>query len=331
MTPMPPNPGTPPNSPDPAVPPTPSAPSITNLAAAPAPSTPDPGASRTRAGLAVMIGRTNAGKSTLLNALVGRKVSIVTPKPQTTRDPIHGVVTRPGGQIVFVDTTGIFQTAANPLVEKLHHKARHALKGIDIVLHVVDPSRDVGPEEQLVLDLLRAVTQPRLLVLTKADLPHRPALAHWHTRAAEYAATLEVSAFNGLNLEALVDAILRYLPEGPLLYPPDQTSNLTQTAWISEIIREKAYLLLGEEMPYYTRVEVATVEPRTTRDGRPLLAIKAALLTDNERRQRMLIGVGGRKIGEIGRTAREELEHWLGQKVFLDLAVLVDKHLFKHI
>ncbi len=285
----------------------------------------------TRSGLAVMVGRANAGKSTLLNALVGRKVSIVTPKPQTTRDPLHGVVTRPEGQIVWVDTPGIFQTTANPLVEKLHLKIRHALKDLDVLLHVVDPSRDVGPEEHLVTEMLARVTAPRILCLTKADLPHRPALAHWQARAADYAAAIEVSAFNGSNLESLLQTLFRFMPEGPLLYPPGQTSNLTQSAWIAEIIREKAYLHLGQEMPYYTRVEVDQVEPRTTKTGEPLLAIKAALLTDTERRQRMIIGAGGRKIGQIGRAAREELERSLGPKVFLDLAVLVDRHLFKRL
>lgn len=285
----------------------------------------------TRAGLAVMVGRANAGKSTLLNALVGCKVSIVTPKPQTTRDPIHGVITRPEGQIVLVDTPGIFQTTANPLVEKLHLKVHQALQDIDVLLHVVDPSREPGPEEHLVTDLLARITQPRILCLTKADLPHRPARAHWQARAPDYAALFEVSAFNGQNLEPLVQTLLRFMPEGPLLYPPEQTSNLTQSTWIAEIIREKAYLLLGQEMPYYTRIEVDRVESRVTKTGEPLLAITAAILTDTERRQRMIIGAGGRKIGQIGRAARQELERWLSQKVFLDLTVLVDRRLFQHL
>lgn len=283
-----------------------------------------------RCGLAVLVGRTNVGKSTLLNALVGRKVSIVTPKPQTTRDPVHGVVHRPDGQIVFVDTPGLFKTTSNELVEQLHQRARRALEGIDVVVHVVDPARALGEEEDMVRAMLQGVAQPRVLCLNKCDLAQRPFRQAWLDRAAGYAAVVEVSGLKGENLGAFADALLEHLPVGPPLYPPEQFSNLNETFWMAEIIREKIYLLMGEEMPYHTRVQVEQIGERpSTKHPQPLLAVKAVILTDEDRRKAMLIGAGGQRIGEIGAAARRELEAALQRKVFLDLAVLVDRRLFR--
>lgn len=281
----------------------------------------------TRCGLAVLVGRTNVGKSTLLNALVGRKLSIVTPKPQTTRDPIQGVVNRPEGQIVFVDTPGFFKTHANRLVDRLHERARRALQGIDVVVHVVDPSRAIGPEDEMVLEALQGVTQPRLLCLNKSDLPERPHVEAWLARRESYAGCYEVSAYTGQGLEELVRGILHHLPVGPRLYPEDQITNAHQRFLIGEIIREKVYLLMDEEVPYRTAVEVHAVEETRDRQGRPMYHIRASILAANPRYQRMLIGVGGRRIREIGRAARVDLEAQLGRKVFLDMDVLVDRSL----
>ncbi|GIX49972.1 MAG: GTPase Era [Limisphaera sp.] len=281
----------------------------------------------TRCGLAVLVGRTNVGKSTLLNALVGRKISIVTPKPQTTRDPIQGVVNRPEGQIVFVDTPGFFKTHANRLVDRLHERARRALQGIDVVVHVVDPSRAIGPEDEMVLEALQGVTQPRLLCLNKSDLPERPHVEAWLARRDAYAGCYEVSAYTGQGLEELVQGILKHLPVGPRLYPDDQITNAHQRFLIGEIIREKVYLLMDEEVPYRTAVEVHAVEETHDRQGRPMYHIKASILAANPRYQRMLIGVGGRRIREIGQAARVDLEAHLGRKVFLDMDVLVDRSL----
>lgn len=285
------------------------------------------GANPFRAGLAVLVGRTNVGKSTLLNALVGRKICIVTPKPQTTRDPIHGVVNRPGGQIVFVDTPGFFKTHASRLVDRLHERARAALKGMDVVVHVVDPSRAIGPEDEMVLEALQGITQPRLLVLNKADLPDRPYAEAWKARQADYAAVYEVSAYTGQGLEPLVDGILARLPPGPPLYPEDQVTNAHRNFLLAELIREKVYLLMDQEVPYRTAVEVGAVEERLDKQGQPLVHVKATLLAANPRYQRMLIGAGGQRIRQIGQAARQEMEALLGKKVFLDMDVQVDRHL----
>ncbi len=280
-----------------------------------------------RAGLVAFVGRTNVGKSSLINALVGAKVSIVTPKPQTTRHPVHGIVAHAGSQIVFVDTPGFFQTHKSRLVDRLHERARAALQGIDAVVHVVDPSRPLGPEDEMVVQALAAVTQPRILCINKADLSRRPHRDAWIARAAGYTATVETSARSGAGLDKLLDLLAPILPEGPALYDPGEVTNVHRDFRVAELIREKVYLLTEAEVPYRTAIELDLIEQRTGRDGRPLIQVKAAILVPAERYKGMLIGAGGRMIRDIGTAARKDLEPLLGCQVFLDLAVLVDPKL----
>jgi len=309
-----------------------------------------------KSGFAVLVGRTNVGKSTLLNALVGTKIAIVTPKPQTTRDTYHGIVHRPEGQIVFVDTPGMFKTDPHKLVQNLHHRVRDAVEGIDVMVHVVDPTRSLGPEDQRTLDLVARITQPKILVLNKSDLPNRPFRDEWLRRAQSasvaeasasasadhadrgpsatssgpsgsrrgYSSVVEVSALKGKNINLLINAIFRHLPVGPAQYPDGQVTNVTNEFWIGELIREKVYLQTSQEVPYTASVHIEQVEDRKDRAGRPLLYIKAAILTTDDRHQRMLIGQHAKKIKEIGSAARKELEVAMNRKVFLDLSVLVD-------
>ena len=281
--------------------------------------------SELKSGFAVLVGRTNVGKSTLLNALVGTKIAIVTPKPQTTRDTYHGIINRPEGQIVFVDTPGFFKTAPHKLVANLHHKVRDAVEGIDVVIHVVDPSRAIGAEDQRVTDMVAQIPQPRILVLNKTDLSDRPFRESWLAHGPEYASVIELSAQTGKGVDLLIDVIFRHLPVGPQHYPDGQTSNITNEFWIAELIREKLYLKTDQEVPYTATVRVETIEDRKDRTGKPLVYIKAAILTTDERHQRMLIGQGARKIRDIGSFARKELEVAMNKKVFLDLQVVVDK------
>ncbi|HUJ10349.1 MAG TPA: GTPase Era [Verrucomicrobiae bacterium] len=282
-------------------------------------------ASGFKCGFAALLGRTNVGKSTLLNALVGTKIAIVTPKPQTTRDTFHGIVTRPEGQIVFVDTPGIFKTQPSRLVQNLHHKVRDALEGIDIVVHVVDPTRSIGPEDQRVNGMVSPIAKPKILVLNKSDLPERYFRDAWIERGANYASVVELSALTGKNVGLVIDAILCHLPVGPAQYPDGQVTNVTNEFWIAELVREKLYLRTSQEVPYTASVQVEQVEDRKERSGKPLLYIKAAILTTDDRHQRMLIGQGGKKIKEIGSAARKELEVAMNRKIFLDLDVLVDE------
>ncbi|MGD0059493.1 MAG: GTPase Era [Verrucomicrobiia bacterium] len=282
------------------------------------------GPSNLKAGFAVLVGRTNVGKSTLLNALVGSKIAIVTPKPQTTRDTYHGIVHRPEGQIVFVDTPGVFKTQPSKLVQNLHHKLRDALEGIDVIVHVVDPTRAIGSEDQRVNDLVDRSPLPKILVLNKLDLPDRYYRDTWLERGPKYASVIEVSALKDKNIELIIQAIFRHLHVGPAQYPVGQITNVTNEFWIGELIREKLYLQTNQEVPYTASVHVEQVEDRKDKQGKPLVYIKAAILTIDDRHQRMLIGQHARKIREIGSAARKELEVAMNKKVFLDLDVLID-------
>ena len=273
----------------------------------------------------MLVGRTNAGKSTLLNALVGKKISIVTHRPQTTRHPVHGIVHRPEGQVVFVDTPGFFKTHKSALVDTLHQRASEALKGIDAVVHVVDPTRDVGEESDMVAAVLGRVDQPKILCLSKSDLPKRPFAENWLRLGAGYSAVVEVSGFTGDGCDALVTALLALMPESLPLYPPDQITNTTIEFQAAEMIREKVYLFTGEEVPYRAQVEVDKVEERPSITGKPVLHVIASVVTPTDGYQRMLIGAGARKIKQIRLAAQDDLRRTLGKKVKLELDVIVDR------
>lgn len=285
----------------------------------------EPSAAPFRSGLAVLIGRTNAGKSTLLNALVGAPVSIVTPRPQTTRHPVHGIVHRPEGQVVFVDTPGFFKTHKSSLVDQLHQRAQEALKGIDVVVHVVDPTRDAGEENEMVGEVLSRVPLPKILCLSKLDVAYRPFREAWLRLAPQYDAVVEVSGFTRTGTDELVTLLLARMPEGPELYPAGQKTNTTLEFQAAELIREKVYLYTGEEVPYRTQVELDQIEEQIGEDGIPVVQVKAAVITPNERYQRMLIGTGARKIRQIRLAAQRALRDRMGKKVSLDLDVIIDR------
>ncbi len=280
-----------------------------------------------RVGLAAIVGRTNAGKSTLLNRLVGQKVSIVSPKPQTTRDALHGVVNRPEGQIVFVDTPGFFQTHASALVDELHSRARDAISDLEVVVHLVDPTRAPGPEDAMVQALVDTVRVPRLLCLGKSDVPGRPYADAWRAGATGYAAILDVSGITGAGVPELVEAILGHLPFGEPLYPPGELTNSNRQYQIGELIREQIYIQMQDEIPYRTQVAVDLVkEEPPAKPGEPArLLIHATVLAATERLQRMLIGVGAKRVKQLRQFSRRELQRQLGMPVTLELDILVDR------
>ncbi len=277
-----------------------------------------------KSGFAVLVGRSNVGKSTLVNNLVGTKVAITTPKPQTTRRPIQGVLTRPDGQVVFVDTPGVMQKAKDQLTKKLLDFVKESLKDIDVLLYVVDPTREIGNEEKQTLKMVEALKLPKIMVINKIDDPRSKAFIDMYRDLgeAQFDATVEVSAIKGSNTNLLKDWIFEHLPEGELYYPEHAVSNITKEEQLAEIIREKLFLRLRQEVPY--SVHVVVDEIATRKDG--TLYVKARVLTTQERYKRMIIGQGGRGIKEIGQSTRRELQTITDKKVYLDLSVEVDPH-----
>ncbi len=274
-----------------------------------------------KSGFAVLVGRSNVGKSTLLNALVGSKVAIVTPKPQTTRRPVRGILHDPRGQIVFVDTPGIFLGKKDTLSKKLNELVREQLEGIELIVYVMDPTRPVGEEEETIQRLLRKLPIPILAVINKSDLPKEKLISLADMRRADVGqrATFEISAQKRRDLNRLVDAMFALLPEGVPYYPDMQLTDMGHREWLEEIIREKAFLRLQKELPYSVAVQVEDV---ALRDGVRVIAAK--VWTTDERYKRMIIGSRGSMLRQIGTDARREIEGATGDRVYLELIVKVD-------
>lgn len=278
-----------------------------------------------KSGFVVMIGRSNVGKSTLLNALVGTKVAITTPKPQTTRQPIQGVLTTEEGQAVFVDTPGIMQKAKDALTKKLTHYVEESLKDIDAILYVVDPTREIGNEEKQALKMIADAKKPKLLVINKTDERKSKTFIDFYRDLLEtfnFDDVVEISALRGSNVDKVKHWIFRQLPEGEFFYPPHQVSNISKETQLAELIREKLFLRLREEVPYSTHVVVNQIEEK--KNG--TLYIDATIFTTDDRYKSMIIGKGGRGIKEIGQATRKELETISDKKIYLDLHVEVDAH-----
>lgn len=275
-----------------------------------------------KSGFAVLIGRSNVGKSTLLNTLVGTKVAITTPKPQTTRLPVQGILSRAEGQVVFVDTPGLMKKSKDALTKKLAEFVKESLKDVDVIVYVVDPTRSIGDEEKSALALIRNIEKPKILVLNKCDLRDREFLDHYKDIADQFTTVIDLSAKTGTNVNALADEIFSYMREGEAYYPEGQVTSMKSELWLAELVREKLFLRLREEVPYSTHVEVEDMQSRE--DG--TLYVAATIYTTEERYKRMIIGKGGQGVKEIGQSTRNELEAVMQRKVFLDLTVEVDSH-----
>lgn len=274
-----------------------------------------------KTGFVVLAGRSNVGKSTLLNALIGTKVAITTPKPQTTRHPVRGILTDTRGQIVFVDTPGFFLGKRDPVSTRLNQLVKEQLEGIEAILYVIDPTRPFGEEESAIQALLANLSIPVFVVINKTDLPEKELLALQSARELQLGQreTIEVSARTGKNLSHLVDTIFSILPEGELFYPEQQLTDVGNKEWLEELIREKIFLHLDQELPYTIKVEVMSDSMR-----KDLRAIEATVWTTEERYKGMIIGAKGQMLKQIGMDVRRELELVTNQKVFLRLEVAVD-------
>lgn len=276
-----------------------------------------------KSGIVTLIGRSNAGKSTLLNTLVGTKIAAVTDKPQTTRNNIHGILNHARGQIVFVDTPGVFKQTGNVLSGQLVKTVHEALQDIDVAVYVCDPTKIIGAEERSILALLRSSRAKKIMVINKSDLLERDKthLEDYLALAADFDAHFELSALKNRHIQPFVERVLDLLPVGEPLYPPDQLTNIDKNFWIAELIREKVFLALRKEVPYTTQVEILSTE-----DKPEVFVVNAMVYTYDKRYKKMIVGAGGRAIKEIGIAARKELEQALNKKVFLELNVEADKH-----
>lgn len=272
-------------------------------------------------GMVALIGRSNVGKSTLVNTIVGTKVAITTPKPQTTRDVIQGVIHDPRGQVVFVDTPGLYAQSSDPLTSKLNEKAKDALEGVDVILYIVDATRHIGPEEENVHRVVKSAVGPKIMVMNKSD-EDRPYIDEYLAWKDEFTAVIDVSALQDKGIKALKDLIFDLIPAGGVeLYPQDRITNVDTRFWISELIREKLYLKLHEELPYTTRVVVHEIETRE--DG--MVYVRAEIQTTDARYKKMIIGAGGLMVKRIGQSVRREIELVTSAHVFLDLRVEVEQ------
>ncbi|OGH53187.1 MAG: GTPase Era [Candidatus Levybacteria bacterium RIFCSPLOWO2_12_FULL_40_10] len=276
-----------------------------------------------RIGTVALVGRPNVGKSTLVNNLVGHKVAITSPRPQTTQFRIYAVYEKDDIQIIFVDTPGIFAKAPR---KDINLEEERALKEqIDIVLYIIDHTRKRGIEENRVLGILRKIQKPKILVINKIDKEEPSFRSDYRFLEEEFDEIVEVSALKNKNLPILLQTISKYLKEGQKMVVredmPTPAINLDSKLYIAENIREKAFLVLRDEVPYTIRVVVDEVTQR--KNG--MFYIKARIVTTTDGYKKMIIGAGGARIKQIGSMARKELELATGQKIYLDLKVEVEE------
>ena len=280
-----------------------------------------------RSGFVCILGRPNAGKSTLLNALVGEKLAIISPKPQTTRNRIQGVVHVPkrkgkhkdGGQIVLVDTPGVHKPDSS-LGRKMMVEVREALEGCDLVLVIMDVTRKFDPRDQFALDLLRRPKTKAFLILNKVDLIREKSkllpLIEQYRKLYDFVEVIPISALKRKGLDDLLNLVIAALPAGPAYFPEDQITDQPARFMAAEIIREQVLLNTSEEIPYATTVIVDNFE-----EGARLTRISATIYCEREGQKGILVGKGGSMLKKIGTAARLQMERMLGTKVFLELYV----------
>ena len=278
-----------------------------------------------KSGLVALVGRPNVGKSTLLNALLGQKLAIVSDKPQTTRSTVRGVLHRPEGQIVLVDTPGLHKPRTL-LGQRLNDLVRGTLAEVDLVLQLVDAAAGVGAGDRFLAAELAKVATPKLCVVNKMDAASRAKIAAALQAAADladFAEVVPVSARAGTQLDLLIELILRHLPEGRPLYPEGHTSDEPEQHLVAELIREKALAVVRDELPHSVAVLVEEMGPDPERED--LLVIRAFLFVERASQKPIVLGKGGSVLRDIGTRARAELEALFGTQVYLDLRVKVAK------
>jgi GTPase len=283
-----------------------------------------------RSGFACLVGRPNAGKSTLTNALVGEKIAITSSRPQTTRHTIRGVVNRPAAQLVLVDTPGLHRPRTL-LGERLNDLVRETLLEVDVVGFCLPADQKVGPGDRFIAAELAEVRRgrPIVAVATKADAVDRGRLAEHLLAVSELVEAedvVPVSAVDGYQVDVLADVLVSHLPPGPPLYPDGELTDEPESVLVAELVREAALEGVRDELPHSLAVVLEEMVPREDRPADdPLLDVRVTLFVERESQKAIVIGKGGSRLREVGTTARREIQALLGRRVHLDLRVKVAK------
>jgi GTPase len=278
-----------------------------------------------KSGFVSLIGRPNVGKSTLLNCLLGEKIAIVSPKPQTTRNRILGIKNLPAAQMIFLDTPGIHRSKTM-LNQSMVRTALATLQEVDVICLLIEADFPDHEENDWILENLQKAQKPVLLAVNKIDrIPKAKLLPimERYSRKRPFEQIIPISALRGEGIDILVNELLKILPEGPRLFPEDMVTDLPERFLAAEMIREKVFLLTREEIPYATAV---VIEEFKEREEKNLVVIRATIQVERDSQKGILIGGKGRMLKEIGRLAREEIEALLGVRVFLELWVKVEEN-----
>ena len=278
-----------------------------------------------KSGFVNIIGKPNVGKSTLINVLIGERMSIISPKPQTTRHRILGILTTDNYQMVFSDTPGFIEKPAYKMHKAMNKFVHSSFEDADVFLFVTSPDDRYGPEDPLI-DLMNSVSEPVILVINKIDLSNKEELEllieKWKTQIPVKEVVL-ISALNNFNINALLEHIEVFLPDGPMYFPADQLTDRLERFFVTEIIREKVFLQYRDEIPYTTEVVIDDYKETTTKDGQPLARIRAQLLVERESQKAIILGKNGGGIKKLATTSRIDIENFIQSKVFLEISVKV--------
>lgn len=275
-----------------------------------------------KTGFTAVVGRPNVGKSTLINTLMGEKINIVSPKPQTTRNSIKCILMGDDHQIILVDTPGIHKPK-NKLGEYMMRSAKDTMEDVDCILLVIDAAAGIRPGDEIIIDTLKYTKKPIILVENKMDKATKARAAQivdTVKQSIDIKAVVQISAKDGKNTELLIPEILKYIPEGPMLYDPEYLTDQSERFVVSEIIREKAITLLSDEIPYGIGVDIVKM---VQREGKPIVDIEATILCERESHKGIVIGKGGSMLKQIGSRAREDIEAMLSMQINLKLWVKV--------
>lgn len=275
-----------------------------------------------KSGFVALIGRPNVGKSTLMNHLIGRKVAIMSNKPQTTRNRIQTILTKDDKQIIFIDTPGIHKPK-HKLGEFMNKAALSTFAEVDAVLWLVEPDKSIGAGDQFIIEQLKAVKTPVILVINKIDTISKQDILlvmDAYSKAYDFDAIIPLSALTGENTQALTESIEKHLVEGPQFFPEDMVTDQPEKQLVAELIREKTLFLLKEEVPHGIAIVIDSFEER---EGQPLIDIHATIICERKSHKPIILGKQGSMIKKIGIGARRDIETLLGSRVHLDLWVKI--------